>query len=198
MCATAYENKRTVLLRDYELRDESNYDKATIVEAALATSAATSFFEPVIIGARKYVDGALGANNPVGLVWTEAQSIWCPEDGKLEQMVKCFVSIGTGNPGTTPIKNGLAGFLTDTLKDIATNTESIANEFAARNRGLLDTKRYFRYNVSQGLQSVGLAEYQKQPEIATTTMAYLSEQNQKFNVRDCANNLRAKDCKSVQ
>ena len=129
------------MLRDYELRDEWNHDQATIVQAALATSAATSFFEPVAIGARRYVDGALGANNPVGLVWTEAQSIWCPDDGKLEQMVKCFVSVGTGNPGTTPIKDGLTGFLADTLKGIATDTESIANEFAARNRGLLDTKR---------------------------------------------------------
>lgn len=50
VCATAYENTTTVLLRDYTLLEESNHDQATIVDAALATSAATTFFEPIIIG----------------------------------------------------------------------------------------------------------------------------------------------------
>lgn len=50
VCATAYENTTTVLLRDYTLLEESNHDQATIVDAALATSAATTFFEPIITG----------------------------------------------------------------------------------------------------------------------------------------------------
>ena len=198
MCATAYEHRRTVLLRDYELRDESNYDRATVVEAALATSAATAYFEPVIIGARRYVDGGLGSNNPVDYVWNEAQNIWCPDDGKLEELVKCFVSIGTGNPGLKPINDSLTGFLTDTLIGIATETESTANTFAARNRGLLDTKRYFRYNVSQGLQNVGIDEYRKEADIEAATVAHLGEQEHKFKVRDCARNLQTKECKLVQ
>ncbi|MBE3041170.1 patatin-like phospholipase family protein, partial [Candidatus Bathyarchaeota archaeon] len=44
----------------------------TICEAALATSAATGFFDAVQIGARRYADGALGANNPVEQVEGEA------------------------------------------------------------------------------------------------------------------------------
>jgi predicted acylesterase/phospholipase RssA len=101
-------------LRDYDLLDEFNDDNASIVEAALATSAATTFFEPVRIGARTYVDGALGANTPVDYVWNEAQSIWCPDDGQLEPMVKCFVSVGTGNPGLTPVEEGAKDFLSKT------------------------------------------------------------------------------------
>ena len=42
---------------------------------ALATSAATGFFDPVSIGARRFVDGALGANNPVDEVEEDASNI---------------------------------------------------------------------------------------------------------------------------
>jgi predicted acylesterase/phospholipase RssA len=49
--------------------------KATILQAALATSAATTLFYPVVIQARKFADGALGANNPVSQVEDEAMNI---------------------------------------------------------------------------------------------------------------------------
>ncbi|KAM7207996.1 hypothetical protein V8F06_014960 [Rhypophila decipiens] len=71
----------------------------TICEAALATSAATGFFDPVSVGARHFVDGSLGANNPVDQVENEASDIWCAETGNLQPLVKCFISVGTGNPG---------------------------------------------------------------------------------------------------
>jgi predicted acylesterase/phospholipase RssA len=48
---------------------------ATICQAARATSAATTFFEPASIGARRFADGALGANNPVDEVEDEASDI---------------------------------------------------------------------------------------------------------------------------
>ena len=173
-------------------------DNASIVEAALATSAATTFFKPVTIGVRRYVDGALGSNNPVDYVWNEAQNIWCPDDGQLEPLVKCFVSIGTGNPGSAIVQDGAKEFLTQTLKEIATETERTAAKSSARHRGLLDRKRYFRYNVEQGLQDVGLEEYRKQPEIEAATLTYLASQMQKFSLRDCAQNLRIKQCVSLE
>ena len=42
------------------------------------TSAATSFFGPIAIGPSKeeFVDGALGANNPIYTLWTQAQDVW--------------------------------------------------------------------------------------------------------------------------
>ena len=173
--------------------DESN-DNATIVETALATSAATTYFKPVTIGVRRYVDGALGSNNPVDYVWHEAQNIWCPDDGQLEPLVKCFVSVGTGNPGSTVVQDGAKGFLTQTLKEIATETERTAAKSLARHRGLLDKMRYFRYNVEQGLQEVGLEEYRKQAKIEAATQTYLSSQSQKFSLRNCARNLGIKQC----
>ena len=177
--------------------DESNADSATIVEAALATSAATTFFEPVTIGARRYVDGALGRNNPIRSVWAEAQNVWCPEDGRLEPMVKCFVSIGTGNPGLSSVGESVKGFLR-TLKDIATETENTAAQSLSQHRGLLDQQRYFRYNVDQGLQDVGLEEYRKQALIESATRTYLANELQKRSLRDCAKNLGTKKCAFVE
>lgn len=184
------------VIRDYCLRDEDNGDNATIVKAALATSAAPTFFEPVTIDVRPYVDGGLLANNPVNKVLVEAQNIWCPNGGigEIEAMVKCFVSIGTGNPGLNTIKKGAVPFLIKNLKDIATETERTAEDFAKQHRGLLGEKRYFRYNVEQGLQGVDLAEYKAQPRIELATDRYLSIQEQKFRIRDSAENLKIKQC----
>jgi hypothetical protein len=46
--------------------------------------------------------------------------------------VKFLISIGTGNPGTSPIKDGALGFLEDTLKKITTETD-ITTTAAAEN-----------------------------------------------------------------
>lgn len=187
------ESSSPVCIRDYDLEDESNDDFATIIEAALATSAATTFFEPVTIGVRRYVDGALGNNNPIRSVWTEAQSIWCAEKGQLEPMVKCLVSIGTGNSGLSSVGEGIKGFLR-TLKDIATETENTTAQSLSQHRSLLDQQRYFRYNVDQGLQDVGLEEYRKQALIESATRAYLANELQKRSLRECAKNLGMKQC----
>jgi hypothetical protein len=50
---------------------------ATMYQTALATSPATTFFEPIRIGNRMFADGRLGANNLVDEVEGEAENIWC-------------------------------------------------------------------------------------------------------------------------
>src|SRR5688572_2215858 len=81
-------NSIVTRLKSYSLPGERGI-VATICEAALATFATTKFFDPVSIGARNFVDGALGANNPVDQVEWEASNIWCPETGDLKPLVKC-------------------------------------------------------------------------------------------------------------
>jgi hypothetical protein len=138
------------------------------------------------------VDGALGANNPVEEVEGEASNIWCSETGDLKPLVKCFISIGTGHPGTRAIENNMIKFLSKTLVGITTETEKTADRFVARWRQHFDERRYFRFNVQQGLQGVGLAEYQEQGIIEAATDEYLRHQEQKFRVRDCVSNLKQK------
>lgn len=166
---------------------------ATIFEAALATSAATGFFDSVSIGGRRFVDGALGANNPVEQVEGEASDIWCKDTGDLKPLVKCFISIGTGNPGKKAIEDKMFRFLSKTLLRISTETEETAKKFISRWRDHYDAKRYFRFNVTQGLQDVGMAEYKERAKIEAATEYYLVDQEQVFRVRDCIQNLKRKE-----
>lgn len=86
VCATAKEITGITRLRSYSLPSQLDLP-ATVCEAALATSAATGFFDPVSIGARQFVDGALGANNPVEEVEGEAANIWCSTTGDLKPLL---------------------------------------------------------------------------------------------------------------
>lgn len=138
------------------------------------------------------MDGALGANNPVEEVEGEAANIWCSETGNLKPLVKCFVSIGTGNPGKRAIEDNMLNFFSKTLVGITTETEATGRKFVARWAEHLDNKRLFRFNVEQGLQGVGLAEFAEQGTIEAVTSEYLTHQSQKFQVRDCVSNLTQK------
>ena len=185
------DSKNIVRLRSYSLPEEQSV-LATICQAALATSATTALFDPISIGDRIFTDGALGANNPVDEVEDEASDIWCWETGDLKRLVKCFVSIGTGNPGKEPFENSMIKLLRETVVQIATETTNIERKFIARWTRHFDEKRYFRFNVDQGLQDIGLDEYQKKGAIEAATVGYLTRTAQKFQVRDCIQNLRLK------
>ena len=191
VCSVTQETKEIVHLRSYQEPGKPDIP-ATICQAARATSAATTFFKPVTIGARRFADGALGANNPVDEVEGEASDIWCPETGDLKPLVKCFISIGTGNPGKKAMEDNLLKFLSKTLPELTTETEQTEKKFIAKWRQHYDSKRYFRFNVDQGLQDVGLAEYQEQGLIEAATEGYLSHQKVAFEVRDCIQNLESK------
>jgi hypothetical protein len=59
-------------------------------EAARATSAAPSYFDPLDIDGKRYVDGGTKHNNPVDVALKEAHSIWP------ERAIGCIVSLGCG------------------------------------------------------------------------------------------------------
>jgi predicted patatin/cPLA2 family phospholipase len=173
--------------------------KATIVDAALATSAATTFFDEVEINGEKFCDGAFGANNPVDQVYIEASSIWDDMGGQLSSALKCFISIGTGVPGVDAMREDVAGFLSKTLKAMVTETERTQQRFMKRNKDVAKPdgkQRFFRFNVEQGLQGVGLAEYLRQGSIKAATNRYMESLQQITLVRLCSEHLRQKQCTS--
>lgn len=192
VCAKSQENNQIARLRSYRLPGGFD-DNPKIWEAALATSAAPSFFDPVKIGVRKYVDGAIGANNPISQVEDEAANIWCEETGRLEPIVKCFISIGTGHADLTAIKDKSLKALAQSIVKVATETRETNERFAGRWRAHLDT-RFFRFNVEDGLQNVGLAEYNEEAIIDAGTRLYLDGHSLKRKVRVCVQNLRQKRC----
>ena len=122
----------------------------------------------------------------------EAANIWCSGSGDLKPLVKCFLSIGTGNPGIEAFENSIFKFLGQTVVGIATETEETEKKFIARWRKHFDENRYFRFNVDQGLQSIGLDEYNKSGAMEAATERYLTHLAQTFRVRDCIQNLSLK------
>jgi hypothetical protein len=197
VCTVDRDTKDIVRLRSYSLPDDPNI-RAIICQAALAISAATTFFDPVSIGHRTFADGGLGSNNPVDEVEGEAANIWCSETGDLKPLVKCFISIGTGNPGKKAFEDNVIKFLGQTVVEIATETENTEKKFIARWAKYFDEKRYYRFNIEYSLQGIGLNEYKKKGTMEAATEGYLTHIAQKFRVRDCIHNLRLKQSVSIE
>ncbi|KAF4440845.1 calcium-independent phospholipase a2 [Fusarium acutatum] len=78
---------------DYLSREDEQSNDFKIWEAARATSAAPTFFQPFVHPEtkRSYVDGALMHNNPVSLAYSEVDKIW---PGSLPPDI--ILSVGTG------------------------------------------------------------------------------------------------------
>ncbi|KAI3332970.1 FabD/lysophospholipase-like protein [Ustulina deusta] len=194
VCATSKETGDTTCLTNYHsLRQDNSdlLDVTTIWEAGRATSAATTFFEPIAIGPfhEKFVDGALGANNPIFEMWNQAQDVWGDE---LDKKLECLVSIGTGLPGLQPVRDDIV-HIGATLKALATETEKTAEQFHRDKPSLDDQGRYYRFNVARGLEEIGLAESKKQNEIAAVTRRYVESQAVFRQMRRCADNLSRRE-----
>ncbi|KAJ4323146.1 hypothetical protein N0V94_002032 [Neodidymelliopsis sp. IMI 364377] len=190
VCATSKETSNTVCLTSYRMPRGNNdlLNSVTIWEACRATSAASTFFDPIAVGrfGEEFVDGATGANNPVREIWDQAQLAWGPEP--LEGRVKCLVSIGTGVPSLKPFKDDLLN-IGQTLVATATETEKTAEQFR-RERPVLDsTGRYYRFNVDRGLEDIGLEEAKKVKEMAAATRAYILTQAVHKQMQACAGNV---------
>jgi predicted acylesterase/phospholipase RssA len=169
-----------------------------IWEAARATSAASSFFDPIRINignvGEEFVDGATGANNPIQELWNEAKDMWDPEP--LESNLKCIVSIGTGVPSVEPFKTGLLE-IGATLVRISTETEKTAELFQRSHSELEDSNRYFRFNVRNGLEKIGLEDSSQKDTIVAVTQRYIESQDTFKLMNRCAMNLAERESASL-
>jgi predicted acylesterase/phospholipase RssA len=172
------------------------FRKTRIWEACRATSAASSFFEPVTIGdyGEVFVDGAMGANNPVGELWNQAKDTWPSEPP--EDNIKCLVSIGTGVPSLKAFGDNLLD-VGQTLLAIATETEKTAERFCRDKSRLDDEGRYFRFNVLKGLEDIGLEDSKQRNAIIAATSRYVQSQAVFKQMKACGNNLTRRECASM-
>jgi predicted acylesterase/phospholipase RssA len=195
VCATSKETGGTVCLTSYKTPRGNNdlLNSVKIWEACRATSAASSFFDPIAIGRfeEEFVDGATGANNPVVELWNQAQLMWGVEP--LEGKVLCLVSVGTGIPSLKPFRDDVL-HMGETLVAIATETEQTAERFRQDKSQLDSSGRYFRFNVVRGLEDIGLEESAKRKEIASATRRYIGSQDVFKQMQACAGNLAGREC----
>jgi hypothetical protein len=165
---------------------QDNWDEdVQIWEAARATTAASTFFKPQILGkgpsARPYIDAAIGVNNPVEYLLPEAVK----EFGSGRRF-GCVVSIGTGTRGDVRLERSVGGLqsivkfrgvvyyrdLVKTLKNLATDAE--ASHRQLESRLLSFPGAYYRFNVPEAAAQVELHHYLKIPELKSSTAEYLS------------------------
>ncbi|KAJ6087073.1 hypothetical protein N7467_005987 [Penicillium canescens] len=195
VCAASKQTKDTVCLRSYQSPRGSDHllKSTTIWQACRATSAATTFFDPITIGPfnEEFIDGALGSNNPVYKVWQQALDIWGDEE--LQSKLACLISIGTGVPPVKAMRYSIPGVLT-ALKELATDTEKTSEDFARDKSHLGRQGHYFRFNVAHGLEDIGLEESKKKDMIAAATSRYLAMEATHNQVQACIAQLGVQNC----
>ena len=166
------------LFRSYKVR-ENNAPNCHIWEAARATTAAPTFFKSISISepgliSEEFIDAGIKCNNPAEILIREATHIFSNE-----RPVGCLVSIGTGQKGTIGLAKPdsfqkiLPLKLINVLIDIATDCEATADRL--KDRFLNTPSIYFRFNVTHGVGSISLEEWERMGEIQTHTIAYLSD-----------------------
>jgi predicted acylesterase/phospholipase RssA len=198
VCAVSGENRELeVQFSSYPRPWEANralFDSIKIWEAARATSAATSFFEPIAIGpnGQIFLDGATGSNNPVRKLWQEAKTVWHNSQTSPDDQVQVLVSIGTGTPSVGPSGRDIAA-IGLTLVKMATETEQTANAFQKEHEELDSQGRYYRFNVLRGLETVKLEDRKSRNVIATQTQAYGSSGSMQKDLRNFERLLGASD-----
>lgn len=185
VCATRAEDHSLAILRSYKTRrHDPLFDICKIWEAARATSAASTFFEPIEIGPshQKFVDGALtGKNNPIRTANTESRDMWPGQD-------RLILSIGTGAAPGQAVTGNLISLATR-LKEIVVDSEQTDRDFRMENNAMIRNGRLYRFNVLHGLADVGLEEHQAINKIATYTDRYLDHPDVFDMVQTCVNNL---------
>jgi len=201
VCATSGQTSDTVIFSNYYSRRRGNDIRsiAKIWQVARATSAASSFFEAIQIGNAVFKDGGTGANNPIQQVWNEATDVFGDYDPtwKLEDNLKCLVSIGTGTPLLTAFGDSLKD-VGKALIAISTNSEQVANQFQQQHTQLFRQpgRLAFRFNVIQGLEQVGLEDKDKISLIEEATRRYISSEDVFMILEACAAIMRSGVCKS--
>jgi hypothetical protein len=193
---------KPVIMRTYDTGTTSAF-KARIWEAGRATSAAPTFFEPVLIEGcplfglfliedHPYYDGGIAGrwNNPTAQAIAEAYKIWP------NRQIGCLLSIGTGLEKAIQLSHGsesssesydwLLGKLTRQVPftlEVArycisclTSCEIIHHNVCREYPDhIMDEENYFRFNAPQGMSGIGLEEWEKIGDVIDLTEMYMEQ-----------------------
>ncbi|KAI0148120.1 FabD/lysophospholipase-like protein [Hypoxylon sp. NC0597] len=160
----------------------NEYRDIQIWEAARATTAAPSFFPPMVLSrggnTRTFIDGAMGCNNPVYELIDEATALY-----GTDCTLSCLVSLGTGfsGPLTIGVRTGIRQKLDLLLnvKKLATDTETPHENLRRQIRAEFDT--YFRFQLPSGAEKIGLHEYEKLDKLSQLMQAYIEQESSEID-----------------
>lgn len=196
VCALSERTNTLVTFTSYQAPrvDRELLDQTTILQACRATSATSSFFDPLVMRIGRggagyddsFIDGALGHNNPIRQLWTEAGDVW---GGPLDHKIACIVSIGTGKPALGDFTSGALD-MGKRLLAVSTESEMTADQFYNDHRyGLVKAHRYHRFTVERGLEKIGLEEAKEKSMIIRATKEYLKGGETFDKIQACSETL---------
>ena len=146
----------------------------TIVTAALATSAAPTYFHPAAHAGRTYIDGGIGFNNPAEIALKQLSSLYGPS-----AFTNTLISLGTGrrneNPyraGAPRARSGIAGMI-DMLRAFAHISTDAEGVHARLEERFAQTGAYFRFNPV-GLEDIELDDWTAVDDAIKASLTYLS------------------------
>lgn len=161
-----------VHIRSYE-SSAPNGLSARIWEAARATTAATTFFDPINIKGKYYIDsGPANFNNPSEEVFTEGKQLF---DGNND--IALLVSVGTGSLDEINIKKpqGLQTLIpVDVVKSLVKVATSCGKVHQSMERQLEPTNTvYQRFNLDTGGKPPALDEWNQMEALRGLTRDWL-------------------------
>ncbi|KAF8588358.1 FabD/lysophospholipase-like protein, partial [Ramaria rubella] len=169
----AFANAPPRIFRSYRTKSK-RADSCAIWEAARATTAATTFFDPIQMGSppESFIDGGFsGANNPSKQAKSEIREIFP------KRRIGCFLSLGTGVGDIIPISNNYVGIAQACVKLITVCelvAHDIAKEFEKETReGKHENNPYFRFSAEEGLENIKLDDWEYLDTLTGVTRAYL-------------------------
>ncbi|KAL2858486.1 acyl transferase/acyl hydrolase/lysophospholipase [Aspergillus pseudoustus] len=191
VCVTDASTHKLVPLSTYPSKycPTELYKGTKIWEAAAATFANHSFFDPIILGPsrRRFTDSSAQANNPIREVWIEAKNVW--RLTSLESQLRCLVSIGTGLPTIKRARHssGVFGFASaaKSAGASAADPEVETNKFIQEHSELDDDGRLYRFDVPNGLAEIELDSIAEIETIVDATQEYLAKELVYKQVRRC-------------
>ena len=162
-------------------------NQVTLCEAALASTAALSFFKPMPIAhggiSHVFLDGAFVANNPVNVLWNEAQrqfvtgsSSSSSSSAPLSDRIRIMLSVGTGKMGPAAISNQVVKIL-EVLRRFALQTGETANTFHETNMDLAVEHAYMRFDPPY-MEDIGLDDANMKDLISARSLAYGNDAEQ--------------------
>jgi predicted acylesterase/phospholipase RssA len=174
-----------VLMRTYNNFPLVAAFPAKIWEAARATTAAPTFFLPITINDIEYADGGTGFNNPAELAIDEAHNLWP------NRPIGCLVSVGTGLEDANQLGNDAKGFARKLLSMASTSTsfninvaewcvDLLTSSHSKHLQLMEQAKRlnihgsYFRFDVPQGMSTIGLEDWGKLKDMIALTTQYMT------------------------
>ena len=180
VCALVEGQRDSDRLRSYTASTGIGGPDCTIWEAGRATSAAPIYFPPITIAGRKYYDGGMHSNNPILELVREATQ---ENPGR---RFDAIVSLGCGKSQPISPGGGVVNVVRSVISRV-TDTELRHDEFLRDFPGL--TEVYSRFQETDQLGSIDLADYGELDTIKDIARDYLNSATGRNEIRRCAERL---------